>query len=109
MAQLKLSKEIILEKEFDIDIKGYNAKQVDVFLDEVFKDYETYNSVIAKLEQSNKALMMRNKELEEEVKKLLQSQVVSNEMSSTDQINALDILKRLSKLEQDVYNQYNQR
>lgn len=107
MAQLKLSKEIILEKEFDIDIKGYNAKQVDVFLDEVFEDYETYNNEIAKLEQSNKVLMMRNNELEEEVQKLLQSQVVSNEMSPTDQINALDILKRLSKLEQDVYNQYN--
>jgi DivIVA domain-containing protein len=107
MAQLKLSKEIILEKEFDIDIKGYNAKQVDVFLDEVFEDYETYNNEITKLEQSNKVLMMRNNELEEEVQKLLQSQVVSNEMSPTDQINALDILKRLSKLEQDVYNQYN--
>lgn len=105
MTQFKLDKTIILEKEFDIDIKGYNAKQVDVFLDEVYEDYETYSKELAKIEQSNKVLMMRNKELEDEVQRLLQSQVVSNEMSSTDQINALDILKRLSKLEKDVYNQ----
>jgi DivIVA domain-containing protein len=105
MTQFKLDKTIILEKEFDIDIKGYNAKQVDVFLDEVYEDYETYSKELAKMEQSNKVLMMRNKELEDEVQRLLQSQVVSNEMSSTDQINALDILKRLSKLEKDVYNQ----
>lgn len=35
-----LSPKKIVSKEFKVDFKGYNADEVDHFLDQVVKDYE---------------------------------------------------------------------
>lgn len=105
MDHLKLSGEAILEKEFDVDIKGYNAKQVDVFLDIIYEDYLNMEHVIKHLNEQVSVLTEIKHELEQEVQRLLKNQIISHELNSTDQINTIDILKRLSKLEQEVYNQ----
>ncbi len=107
MDQLKLNSQIILDKEFDIDIRGYNAKQVDMFLDTVYDDYTTFDIVVSDLKARIVELQKKNDELKEELELNLKNQVISNEVVKTEQINTIDILKRLSMLEQEVYNQNN--
>ncbi|WP_423363317.1 DivIVA domain-containing protein [Mycoplasma sp. P36-A1] len=104
MEKLKLNSEIILDKEFDIDIKGYSAKQVDMFLDIVFEDYQSFEKIIDGYEAQIKELNGELSKTKADLESTLKSQVVSNEMVQTEKINTLDILKRLSKLEQEVYN-----
>lgn len=104
MEKLKLNSEVILDKEFDIDIKGYSAKQVDMFLDIVYEDYAVFNSIITDYQEQIKVLQKANNDLVQEMENTLKNQIVSNVMVQTEQINTIDILKRLSKLEQEVYN-----
>lgn len=104
MEKLKLSSEVILEKEFDIDIKGYSAKQVDMFLDIVYEDYAVFSSIITDYQEQIRVLQKANNDLVQEMENTLKNQIVSNVMVQTEQINTIDILKRLSKLEQEVYN-----
>lgn len=105
MDTLKLNSEIIMEKEFDIDIKGYSAKQVDMFLDIVYEDYLVFDSVVNQYQEKINELIELNDKLHQNLRDIEKNQVVSNEVVPTEQINTLDILKRLSKLEQEVYNQ----
>lgn len=105
MKYLNLNREIILNKDFDIDIKGYNAKQVDIFLDTINDDYLIMEELISNYERKIAELETENIEIRAELENLVKNQVVSNEMVQTEQINTIDILKRLSKLEQEVYNQ----
>lgn len=105
MEQLKLNSEIILDKEFDVDIKGYSAKQVDVFLDIVYEDFLLFEKIVNEYQEHINMLQKTNEDLVKEMETTLKNQVVSNEMVQTEQINTIDILKRLSKLEQEVYNQ----
>lgn len=104
MEKLKLSSEVILEKEFDIDIKGYSAKQVDMFLDIVYEDYAVFSSIMTDYQEQIRVLQKANNDLVQEMENTLKNQIVSNVMVQTEQINTIDILKRLSKLEQEVYN-----
>ena len=105
MEHLKLNSEIILDKEFDVDIKGYSAKQVDLFLDIVYEDYLSMEQIIKEYQEMIVALHTENDKLVKEIETKIKEQVVTNEMVHTEQINTIDILKRLSRLEQEVYNQ----
>ena len=40
--KVNLDIQTILDKEFNIDFKGYNATEVDNFLDLIIQDYQTY-------------------------------------------------------------------
>lgn len=42
--KLNLDPQGIVDKEFDIDFKGYNPDQVDHMLDLVIQDYQTYQN-----------------------------------------------------------------
>ncbi len=103
--KVNLDLQTILDKEFNIDFKGYNAEEVDAFLDLVMEDYQTYqditadlNSKIQELERTNASL--RAKLIEEEGKtRALQAQPTA---ASTGAAN-VDILKRLSRLEEQVF------
>lgn len=41
---IKLDSKTILEKEFKTGLRGYNQEEVDLFLDDVIQDYETYKN-----------------------------------------------------------------
>ena len=41
-----LSPKKIIAKEFKVDFKGYNAEEVDHFLDIIVKDYETFAAML---------------------------------------------------------------
>jgi len=104
MEDLKLNSEVILDKEFDVDIKGWNAKQVDMFLDIVAQDYETFERVISEYQAKINEMQVSYDQLKHNLDTMTKNQVVANENVSTEKINTLDILKRLSKLELEVYN-----
>lgn len=101
-----LDTKAIVDKEFSIEFKGYSPDQVDQMLDLVIQDYETYqqqidslSSQIRDLEQTNASLRAKLIEVEGRLKA---------QEGSADVITAagsnVDILKRLSRLEAQVFN-----
>lgn len=97
----KLTIDQILEKEFHVDFQGYNALEVDEFLDMVMRDYEMFESLI--LEQ--KELLDRYEETLTK-QKLQIRELQSSERAQKDiepKASYVDLLRRISKLEDDVY------
>jgi len=99
--QPKLSAEQIFKKEFNIEFKGYSILEVDTVLDDVIFDYQTFQNqinaqmnMIDQLQRSNSNL--QNKLLE------LQGRLDASQ-SESPIIQQTDLLKRLAKLEQEVY------
>ena len=103
-----LSPKKIVSKEFKVDFKGYNADEVDHFLDQVVKDYEAFagllNNSYDRIEQLERRLadqktmlarLEREKALQDDNLRALEDNVSSN----------VDILKRLSLLEKAVFSQ----
>ena len=46
--RFKLKVEDVLNKQFNIDFKGYSSVEVDEFLDLVINDYQEYDAMIEK-------------------------------------------------------------
>lgn len=107
--KVNLDIQTILDKEFEIDFKGYSSDDVDSFLDLVMEDYQTYqeitaelNQKIAELERTNTSL--RAKLIEEEGKSRAMEQAAAATPAAQGAAN-VDILKRLSRLEEMIYEQ----
>ena len=95
-----LSPKKIVSKEFKVDFKGYNADEVDHFLDQVVKDYEAFAGLFYSISRrrlaDQKAMIARlerEKALQDDNLRALEDNVSSN----------VDILKRLSLLEKAVF------
>lgn len=58
----------IHEKEFSMKLRGYDAEEVDTFLDSVIKDYERFYATIADLMDKWQEQQIEMKELKAEVK-----------------------------------------
>ena len=56
---IKLDSKTILEKEFKTGLRGYNQEEVDLFLDDVIQDYETFKKTIAQLRKENARIKRR--------------------------------------------------
>ena len=102
MQQLNLSVQEILNKEFNIDFKGYSASEVDAFLDKVLEDYQIYSERIDWLQKEIASLKeeisrQRSKYLELESKR----KVI--DLSNTTAYSSVDLLKRVARLEEEVY------
>ncbi len=103
---LNLTQDDILEKEFKIDTRGYRLKEVDQFLDLIIADYGTFLDVIKKQE-------LEKDRLTEEIIKLKQQLRDANvnmeiakagaHSASSTSVNNVDILKRISNLEQVIF------
>lgn len=98
--QPKLSAELIYKKEFNIEFKGYSILEVDTMLDEIITDYQIFQnqinaqmSMIDSLQRSNSALQ----------NKIIELQGRLDAASSENPVHQTDILRRLAKLEQEVY------
>ncbi len=102
--KVNLDIQTILDKQFDIDFKGYSATEVDSFLDLIMEDYQTYqeitselNQKIAELERTNASL--RAKLIEEEGRTRA---LEANPTPAAQGAANVDILKRLSRLEEQM-------
>lgn len=101
MAQLNLNAQQICDKQFNSDFKGYNPTEVDSFLDLVLEDYDTFASVIRELKMQIEQLKADRTNLQAQLIELQgQQRAAANHTGNTNQ---LDVLKRISRLEEAVY------
>ena len=103
MEKLELTPEKILNMQFDVDFKGYSANEVDSFLDVVLEDYQ-------KMEENVQELLDLVSSLQDEVKQLHSENVSlagkqrALDLGNTTSYSSVDLLKRISRLEEQVYN-----
>lgn len=100
--RFKLSIEDVLEKQFNIDFKGYSSSEVDEFLDLVICDYQQYNKMIEELGDHLQEYEKQINALKAKIVELEGKQSVAPGESTTI-TNHVDILKRLSRLESEVF------
>lgn len=92
----------ILQKDFKTSMRGYNPTEVDEFLDNVIRDYESFTKEIEQLRVENGHLMNKVEALEKQGV-TAQSASVAPVMPQTNTVTNFDILKRLSNLEKHVF------
>jgi DivIVA domain-containing protein len=101
--KIELSPEEIYEKEFKVDARGYRPQEVDNFLDIVIKDYTEFIKIIRNYDKNLQSLTEENRELKGQIRNL-ETTLESARENSSDDVNNVDILRRLSKLEKIVYS-----
>jgi DivIVA domain-containing protein len=99
----KLNEQTILNKEFNVEFKGYSMLEVDSFLDQVILDYQYFSFELQKSKEIILTLQQQNALLQS---KLIEAQGKTDALLNPDSnnLNQVDLLKRLAKLEQEVYN-----
>ena len=102
--KITLTPQEILEKDFKIDTRGYRLKEVDQFLDTIIGDYEQFFSIIDSLEKEKAELLREIMALKQELRKAnMNVEIAKNSATDTTEFSNLDILRRLSQLEKEVY------
>ena len=100
MASIIFSAKDIFEQEFGREVRGYSKVEVDEFLDDVIKDYETYAALV-------KSLRQEIADLKEELARKPKPSPVQTEpleaSTTTSSMTNFDILKRLNRLEKEVF------
>lgn len=100
---INLQPKDILEKDFKQKMRGYDQAEVDEFLDDVIKDYETFNSQLQQLSQENSRLISRVDELTKQASAEGPNTNGGNVGGSN--LSTYDVLKRLANLERRVFGQ----
>lgn len=104
--KIQLSPKRILNKQFQVDFKGYNAAEVDYFLDNIVADYETFASMLNESYDKIEALENENKDLNAKIAELEKINMRQQDNLAAMEENMssnVDLLKRLSNLEKEVY------
>ena len=99
MADIIFTAKDVFEQEFGREVLGYSKVEVDEFLDDVIKDYETYATLV-------KSLRQEISELKDELSRKPQVssvQAEALEVAGTSSMTNFDILKRLNRLEKEVF------
>lgn len=99
---INLTPEEIYNKDFKVDIKGYNCKEVNKYLDLIIRDYTEFNREITALEQEKQEQLDEIVALKQEIRNLKAGLEITKS-ASNDNMTNLDIIKRLSQLEKIVY------
>lgn len=96
---IKLDAKTILEKEFKTGMRGYNTKEVDLFLDDVIKDYQTFMKKIETLETEVEQMRKQFDESKRRPASTTPAPAVTPNTGGTN----FDILQRISNLEKHVF------
>ncbi|EMF0589218.1 cell division regulator GpsB [Enterococcus faecium] len=102
MANLVYSPKDILQQEFKTKMRGYDPVEVDEFLDNIIKDYETYSKELLALQEENDRLSAKVAQLSK-TQGAAQTRVQQAEAPKSAAVTNFDILKRLSNLEREVF------
>ncbi|AGR40962.1 DivIVA domain-containing protein [Spiroplasma taiwanense] len=104
---IKLSKQEILDKDFEVEYKGYKVEEVDSFLDMIAEDYRIFlerdrqkDKKISDLENNLKVL---SNELNETLATLKLSESQMEQLARAG-LNSSAIIQRISKLEKENFN-----
>lgn len=102
--KLNLTPKDILEKEFKIDTRGFRLKEVDQYLDLIISDYNTFIDIIKKQEQEKNELTDEILKLKQELRDAnVNVEIAKMSTPSTTSVSNVDILKRLSNLENVIF------
>lgn len=102
--EFNLTSDMILEKNFKIDTRGYRLKEVDQFLDLIIADYEHFYAIIRGLEKEKEDNLEQIINLKQEIRNLKTNvEIVKATPQMPSSGTNLDVLKRLSRLEKVVY------
>lgn len=91
--RFKLTVEDVLNKQFNIDFKGYSSIEVDEFLDLVINDYQEYDEKIKQLGDHLQEYERQIASLKARIMELEAKQGTFAEQGAVDNV---DILKRLT-------------
>ncbi|GGE35784.1 cell division regulator GpsB [Streptococcus himalayensis] len=101
MASIIFTAKDIFDQDFKVGVRGYNKVEVDEFLDDVIKDYETYAALVKELREENARLKA---ELSETPSSEPSPVVpIVDPLQGTTSMTNFDILKRLNRLEKEVF------
>ena len=104
MASIIFTAKDIFDQDFKREVRGYNKDEVNEFLDDVIKDYETYAALVKELREDNARL---REELAQKAQETPQpSPIASTATQEFPQVTTatnFDILKRLNRLEKEVF------
>ena len=104
MAKINLTPKKIYEQEFKTSIRGYDKTEVDEFLDDVIKDQTVYNALVKELQEENAKL--KAKGTSAPASRPAYASSTSEPSHATANIASAsnyDILKRISRLEKEVF------
>ena len=99
--KLLLTSKDILNKQFKKNVKGYDPLEVDMFLDQVLKDYKVIDNVVVNLNDKIVELKKQNQELEKEVDSLKTQ--IAKKGKQTFVVNDYSRLDNLSLYENKLY------
>lgn len=113
MENINYTPKDILQKEFKQKMRGYDPNDVDSFLDDIIKDYETFNKELQSLSDENERLKVQVDELNKQLAVSCSQPMPSAPTGTAPTRTApsqpmssatnMDILKRLSNLERRVF------
>ncbi|KXT86122.1 cell division regulator GpsB [Streptococcus panodentis] len=109
MASIIFTAKDIFDQDFKREVRGYSKSEVDEFLDDVIKDYETYSALVKELREENRRLKeeLAKKPVEKApVQQPSQPSQPSQPAVDIPQMTSatnFDILKRLNRLEKEVF------
>ena len=102
--KITLTPQEILEKDFNIDTRGYRLKEADQFLDVIIGDYEQFFTIIDSLEKEKAELLREIMALKQDLRNAKMNVEIARKNTDTTEVSNLDILRRLSQLEKEVYS-----
>ena len=104
MASIIFTAKDIFDQDFKREVRGYSKDEVNEFLDDVIKDYETYVALVKELREENARL---REELAQKVQETPQTSPIAStatqEFPQVTTATNFDILKRLNRLEKEVF------
>ena len=105
MASIIFTPNDIYDQDFRTSVRGYNKQEVDEFLDDVIKDYETYEALVKGLREENARLKESlSTATSQSAKSESASQAPRVEVpQTTGNVTNFDILRRLNRLEKEVF------
>ncbi|AUT06677.1 cell division regulator GpsB [Streptococcus parauberis] len=101
MTSIIYSPKDIFEQEFKTSMRGFDKKEVDEFLDNVIKDYETYIAEIEGLKSEIEQLRRQGNQARSNIQEERPAPVQPTRVTQT--ATNFDILKRISRLEKEVF------
>ncbi|ALD66178.1 DivIVA domain-containing protein [Spiroplasma cantharicola] len=104
---IKLTKQEIIDKDFEVEYKGYKVEEVDAFLDMIAEDYKFFEEKNIKKEKEIATLKENINRLSSELTETLATLKLSEsqmEALARAGLNSSDLIKRISNLEKERYN-----
>ena len=83
--------------------EDYRLKEVDQFLDVIISDYEQFFAIIDSLEKEKAELLREIMTLKQDLRNAKMNVEIARKNTDTTEVSNLDILRRLSQLEKEVY------